>query len=198
MVHRRLHLFALLIVLLGLGCVCLPQFATAKTYLDLSVESHLERVLDASDRTAYVFEIGIYLGLSKSFWDVLTFSGHLGPVYAGQTDGPWLYAFRNQQNQSTYHVWGIAFEGEVWLHWPQALWGVIGGIHGRSFFMPTRSGIFRIDAYVGVASRLPFGSVLHGAVFSVRYYFSLVDDFMTVFQIDHQAPSLSFLVTFQF
>lgn len=185
--------------LAGVVCVffLVPGIVSAQNSLDFTAQWHFERMLDEADRPGSLFEAGLYVGLSKTFWSYVTFSGHIGLVYAGRPQGPWQYAYRNH-TASTYHVWGIGFVGEMWIHVPDALVGVTGGIHGRSYFMPTRSGVFRVGAYVGIASRLPFSSVLKGAVVGVRYYFSLVDDFEKVFRVQSQAPALSIVATFQF
>ncbi len=175
-----------------------PYVAAAQSSLDVTLEWRFERLLDENDRAGSLFEIGACVGLSKTFAEWITFSGHLGLVYAGRPKGPWVYAYQNSSPISTYHVWGIGIIGEAWIHVPQAYVGLTGGIHARSFFMPTRSGIFRVDAYVGIASRLPFANILKGAVIGVRYFFPLVDDFETVFKIQTQAPSLSLVATFQF
>ena len=188
-----------ILLLFMLGAVLLsPHIASAQSWLDVTAEWRFERTLDEEERTGSLFEIGACIGLSKTFVDWITFSGHLALVYAGRPEGAWKYAYQNSQTVSTYHVWGIGMIGEAWIHMPQAYVGLTGGIHARSFFMPTRSGIFRVDAYVGIASRLPFDDVLKGAVIGVRCFFSLVDDFETVFHIQSKAPSLSLVATFQF
>jgi len=175
----------------------LPGLAKAESLLDAIVDWRYTAILNENDQKDSLSEIGVHVGLSQTYVSWLTFSGAVGLSYAGRFAEP-LYYHYQQQLKNTYNVWGVGLRGAVAFHLPSELLGVTTGLSVRSFFIPSRSGIFRCDAFVGLRFKIAMFGVLRGAVFAVNYHFPLFDDFETVFDLSAQNPSLSWSMIWQF
>ena len=171
--------------------------AHAETTLDASLNWRFDQVLNEVDRKDSLSEVGVHVGLSESFVSWMTFSMAVGGFFAWRLDAPWQY--HNQMRlEKTRQVWGVGVHGEVTFHLPSELVGVTGGFSARSFFMPTRSGLFRCDAYLGLRFGVRTLGVMRTAAFGVKYHFPLIDDFETVFDLKIQNTNFSIFAVWQF
>ncbi len=181
----------------GLGLFLLPDIVRAESQLDAVVDWRYDAILNTHGKNDALSEIGVQLGLSQTTLSWLTFSGAVGVHYAWGWNEPLSYHYQLALKQ-TRNVWGVGLHGAVSVHLPSELLGVSGGLSVRSFFIPSRSGIFRCDAFVGLRFKVSMTGILRGALFVIHYHFPLFDDFKTVFDLSLQDPSLSFGVGWQF
>ncbi len=175
-----------------------PVSAFAETTLDANTSLLYESTLDENGVADDLMELGLHIGLSETFVRWITFSGQIGVVYAVRPGRGFHFDYHLTREQ-TRQVWGISLLGQVAFHLPSELVGLGGGIWVRSFFMPTRSGLFRVDAFAAINAKLPIReAVLRGFVIGVRCLFPLVDDFETVFEVQTRNVGWSIYATWQF
>ena|GEM_PF-6258986 len=145
------------------------------------------------------YEIGASVGLSKQFGNWVTVFGGGGITCAGLWDGAWRYRAGRKEGKAKT-AWGLLLSAGVDVAlWPGML-GVSGGLNARSYFVPERAGIFRVDAALGLVA-WPFSrssGILVGTRLGLYYHFGLVDRFDEVFGLWQRAPWLSLSWTWQY
>jgi len=145
------------------------------------------------------YEVGASVGLSKQFGNWAVVFGGGGIACAGIWDGVWRYRVGRREGKAET-AWGLSlFAGVDVGLWPGVL-GVSGMLNARSYFVPDRAGIFRVDAALGLVV-WPFSrasGILVGTRLGLYYHWGLVDHFDRVFGLWQRAPWLSLTWTWQY
>lgn len=163
--------------------------------LEFGAELRMGRFLGGDERYRPSLEPGLSLGLGWTPLSWLSVHGRIEGSVALIFSESLSYRWHKQQVE-TWHVGSLGAAVAVDFHLPSRLAILTVDVGVRSYFAPSRAGIFLIDAGVGLASE-PFGvssdeDLLQSMRFAVGLRFPIFDDFDTIFDCERWMPVVMF------
>lgn len=163
--------------------------------LELGFELRMNRFDTSFDRYRSGIEPSVSLGLGWTPHPWVSVHGRVELGMALTLETPMAYRWHNQMLE-TWHLGSVGLLAAVDIHIPSKLVILIFDVGARSYFAPSRAGMFLVDAGVGVGSE-PFHAlkdedVLQHIRFVAGVRFPLVDDFGTIFGHKRTMPVVTF------
>lgn len=163
--------------------------------LELGFELRINRFDTDAGRYRSGIEPAISIGLGWTPLDWISVHGCIDIGMAVTVESPMTYQ-KNKQILETWHLGSLGLRAALDMHWPSKLAIFTIDISARSYFAPSRAGMFVIDTGIALGSE-PFHAnnpeaMLQSLRFSAGVRFPLVDDFDTIFGHKRTIPVVVF------